>query len=161
MGLVMGIEQALERMARQVRSGWHSLEAIRRWNRDLAGLRLGVEIYLADQPFHGTWVVGYAELPGAGWCLAVRESATAVPLAEAPRPVQVAALVLLPKLFEELGRQVNIAVRGIEWARLIPESLPRLAGEAQRRATGSGPAPRSAKPAPRTRRAGSESGHTS
>ena len=35
---------------------------------------------------------------------------------------------LVPRLLEALGRQVEVTVRGIEWARVIPEKLPRLAG---------------------------------
>jgi hypothetical protein len=63
----------------------------------------------------------------------VGREAALVPLAEAPREVQMAALTLVPKLLAELGKQVEVAVRGIEWARLIPEALPRLASESRRR----------------------------
>jgi len=133
----MGIEQALERVAREARSGPKSPRTIARWNRDLLALRLGVEVYLTSRPFYGgAWVLGYGDVAGAGWCLAVRaagDGAEPVPLLGAPRAVQVAAMALVPGLMEELNRHVNVTIRGIEWARVIPETLPRLAGERRAR----------------------------
>jgi hypothetical protein len=80
--------------------------------------------------------LGYAKTGEDGWRLVVRgvdPESTLVSLAKAPRELQMAALTLVPKLLAELGKQVEVAVRGIEWARAIPETLPRLAGEARRR----------------------------
>jgi len=118
-------------------SGPKSSKTIARWNRDLLALRLGVEAYLTSRPFHGgAWVLGYGYVAGAGWCLAVRataDGAEPVPLLGAPREVQMAAMALVPALMEELNRHVNVTIRGIEWARVIPEALPRLAGERRAR----------------------------
>ena len=129
----MGMEEALARLVREAKSGPRSPKTIARWNRHLGALRLGVEVYLTNQPFcGGAWVLGYGEVAGAGWCLAVRaaeDGAEPVALLAAPRVVQIAAMPLVPKLLDELNKQVNVTVRGIEWARVIPEALPRLAGE--------------------------------
>ena len=133
----MGIEQALERLAREAKAGPKSPKTIARWNRELLGLRLGVEVYLTIRPFYGgAWVLGYGNVARAGWCLAVRppaEGTEPVPLLEAPRSVQMAAMTLVPELLDELNRHVNVTLRGIQWARVIPESLPRLAGERRTR----------------------------
>jgi len=133
----MGIERALERLAREARAGSKSSKTIARWNRELLVLRLRVEVYLTSRPFYGgAWVLGYGTVARAGWCLAVRapaEGAEPIPLLEAPRAVQMAAMALLPELMDELSRHVNVTIRGIEWARVIPESLPRLAGERRAR----------------------------
>lgn len=133
----MGIEQALERLAQEARSGPKSPKTTTRWNRDLRGLRLGVEVYLADRPFYGgAWVLGYGEVAGTGWCLAVRparKGAEPIPIKGAQRTVQMAAAALVPVLMEELKRHVTVTVRGIEWASVIPQTLPRLAEERRAR----------------------------
>jgi hypothetical protein len=107
----------------------------------LAKLRLGSEVYLSDDPLPGgDWVLGYGNLEGAGWCLSVqptRHEARRMPAQEAPAEVQQAVLERVPKLLAELGRKVEVALRGMEWARVVPGALPRLAKEAKRKPPGS------------------------
>jgi len=130
------IESALDRLAGRARSGRAPHLVIAGINRDLARLNLGVEVYLADTPFSdGAWMLGYARLLGPGWCLVAcppMHERPPQPLADLPPADQQAALALLPRLLDELGHHVRVAIRGVEWARLIPGALPRLAREARR-----------------------------
>jgi hypothetical protein len=152
----MALDAALARLVRDLQSARDPEETIARLDRDLAVMRLGVELYLTGRPFHrDEWILGYGRMASGGWRLVVRPArgdAEPLPLADAPPVVQAAALRLFPSLLEELGQRVRVTVRSIEWARLLPESLPRLADEARRRTTGTSPARRSAKRAPPARR---------
>jgi len=133
----IGIEAALDRLARTLKSGRPPGEVITRLDRDLASLRLSIPLYLASTPFGpDNWVLGYDQLPETGWRLVARPAADdqpVQPLADLSPSIQLAALDIVPQLLEELCGQIHVALRGIEWARQIPRLHPRLAREARRR----------------------------